>query len=282
MRRSWVLVGVWLALAVALAADGEHSINVFKDLHTVHSEDANTFLDLYVPEGVKNLPVFIFIHGGAWRTGDKSQYENIGRSFAKAGIAVAVINYPLNTLHPAHVRQAAYAVGWVRGNAPRYGWDPKKIFIGGHSAGGHMAALLTLDPQYLKEMSLKPSDVRGCVVLDAVALDLEHARERPPLLLEMYSGAFGAETGWKDASPMTYATGKGPPFLLMIGAQDDWISHEDTRQFAERLKSAGTPVETITVPDRDHFGMVLQIGATDDPVSAKIIEFIRQNSRSDP
>jgi len=267
-----------LALASnAPAAEKSHSVKVLKDIHTVHSEDRHTFLDLYLPGRAKAFPVFIFIHGGAWRTGDKSQYENIGMSIAGAGIGVAVMNYPIGNLHPAHISQAAQVFSWARGHSKEYGWDPQKIFIGGHSAGGHMAALLTLDPEYLKAMSLKTSDVHGCVVLDGVALDLDHASERPPLLLDMYQSAFGAREGWHAASPMTWITAKNTPFLVLIGEKDDLISHADTDQFVSKLKTAGTSVESAAIPGRDHFGMVSRIGEPGDPVGPKIIEFIRKN-----
>ena len=244
------------------------------DVATVPSGHPATCLDLYLPEGAEDHPLLIFIHGGAWRTGDKSQYENIGRTFAAAGIGTAIINYPLGPLHPAHVEQAACAFGWLREHASTHGWDEDRMFVGGHSAGGHMAALLTLDPKYLKEVKLKASHVRGCIVLDGVALDLDHARERPPLLLEMYQGAFGAAEGWHAASPMTWIASRSAPFLILIGEKDDWISHEDTRQFAEKLKLQGTPVESVTVPGRDHFGMVTRIGDPNDPVAPQIIKFI--------
>lgn len=265
-------------MAAALpAAEKSHSVKVLKDIHTVHSEDRQTFVDLYIPSEAKNFPVLIFIHGGAWRTGDKSQYENIGHALAGAGIGAVVMNYPIGALHPAHVTQAAQVFGWVRGHASEYGWDPKKIFIGGHSAGGHMAALLTLNPEYLKAMSLKTSDVGGCIVLDGVALDLDHASQRPPLLLDMYQGAFGPEKNWHAASPMTWVAPGRSPFLVLIGANDDWISHADTDQFVARLKRAGISVEAAAIPGRDHFGMVSRIGEPNDPVCVTITEFIRKH-----
>ena len=141
-----------------------------------------------------------------------------------------------------------------------------------------MAALLTLDPQWLKNEKFNPTDIRGCVVIDGVALDLDHAAERPPLLLDMYQEAFGTQQNWHAASPMTWIAGKHPPFLVLIGAKDNWISHVDTEKFAAALKSSGTPVESVEIPDRDHFGMVIRIGERGDPVGAKIAEFIRKTS----
>jgi arylformamidase len=269
------LLAVALVAAVSVPGQEPYKVKKVSNVATVPSAHPATRLDLYLPEGAADFPVFIFIHGGAWRTGDKSMYENVGRTFAAAGIGTAVINYPQGPRHPAHVRQAACAFGWIREHASTYKWDADNLFIGGHSCGGHMAALLTLDPKYLKEINLKPSAVRGCIVIDAVALDLDHARERPPPLLDMYQAAFGPDENWHAASPMTWVTRKSPPFLLLLGENDDWISHEDTRQFAEKLKTQGTGVESAVIAGRDHFGMVTKVGSPGDPVAAKIIEFIR-------
>jgi acetyl esterase/lipase len=264
-----------MMLVAAVSAQEPYKVRKVSDVATVKSAHPATRMDLYLPEGAEDFPVFMFIHGGAWRTGDKSMYENLGRTFAFAGIGAAVINYPQGPRHPAHVRQAACALAWIHANAATYRWDLDNLFVGGHSCGGHMAALLTLDPKYLKEAGLKPSIVRGCIVLDAVALDLDHAKERPPLLLDMYQGAFGPEENWHAASPMTWVTRKSAPFLLLLGENDDAISHEDTRQFAAKLKEQDTAVESAVIPGRDHFGMVTAIRSPADPVAAKIIEFIR-------
>ena len=268
------LLGVVLVAAVSSQGQEPYEVKKVIDVATVPSGHPATLLDLYLPEGAEDYPLLIFIHGGAWRAGGKSKYENVGRTFAAAGIGTAVINYPQGPRHPAHVEQAACAFGWLREHASTYGWDEDQMFVGGHSCGGHMAALLALDPKYLKEVGLKSSAVRGCIVLDAVALDLDHARERPPLLLDMYREAFGPEENWHAASPMTWITPKSPPFLLLLGENDDSISHEDTRQFAAKLKAQETAVEFAVIPGRDHFGMATRIGESGDPVAAKIIEFI--------
>jgi hypothetical protein len=109
-------------------------------------------LDLYLPKDKKSAPVFIFFHGGAWKTGDRSQYPALGYRFAKQGILTVVPSYRLapKNPYPAQIEDAAAAFAWVANHIQEYGGDTNRIYVGGHSAGGHMAALLALDDRHLK------------------------------------------------------------------------------------------------------------------------------------
>ena len=96
--------------------------------------------------------MMVFLHGGSWRSGDRSAYPLFGNRFAKAGIGVAIPSYRLmpKNPHPAQIEDAAAAFAWVYKNIAKYGGDATRIYMAGHSAGGHLAALLALDPQYLE------------------------------------------------------------------------------------------------------------------------------------
>src|SRR6476660_1041513 len=121
-----------------------------KDLAYNTAKDADSVrhkLDLYVPKGAKDYPVMMFVHGGAWRSGNKDLYGPLGETFAKQGIGVAVINYRLTdskgtVKHPDHVRDVAKAFAWVKANCGKYGGSKERLFVSGHSAGGHLVALL--------------------------------------------------------------------------------------------------------------------------------------------
>src|SRR5262245_21259620 len=115
----------------------------------------------------------MFVHGGAWRSGQKEMYAALGETFAKQGVGTAVINYRLSSSggtvkHPDHVKDVARAFAWVKENAARYGGDPEKLYISGHSAGGHLVALLATDEQYLKAEKCSAKDVRGVMALSGV------------------------------------------------------------------------------------------------------------------
>src|SRR5580692_11542886 len=117
-------------------------------------------LDVYFPKGEKDYPVLFFVHGGGWMFGDKKGdlgiFQILGRSFAQHGIGVVAPNYRLSprVQHPEHVRDVARAFAWTVKHVKEYGGRPDALFLSGHSAGGHLVALLATDPSYLKAEGL--------------------------------------------------------------------------------------------------------------------------------
>jgi acetyl esterase/lipase len=116
-------------------------------------------LDVYVPRGGSGFPVVVFIHGGYWIAQDKDYfaplvglYGNVGRALARRGIGVVVLNYRLvpDVAFPEQLSDVVSAIRWTQDNVERYGGDPRRLVVAGHSAGGHMAALLALDPARLR------------------------------------------------------------------------------------------------------------------------------------
>src|SRR5262245_18121268 len=139
------------------AADkgGKYEVQVVSNLAYYDGKDADEVrhkLDLYMPKGKKDFPVLIFVHGGAWSMGTKDLYGPLGKVFAKNGIGTVVINYRLSpkVQHPAHVQDVARAFAWTHKNIAKHGGNPDQIFISGHSAGGHLVALLATDESHLK------------------------------------------------------------------------------------------------------------------------------------
>ena len=124
-------------------------------------------LDVYAVEK-SNAPVVVFIYGGGWKEGDKSQYKFVAASLAARGFVTVVPDYGLYPAvrFPVFLQDAAAAVAWVKGNIARYGGDPRRVFLMGHSAGAHIAAMLTLDPQWLKADGVDVDrDIAGTVAL---------------------------------------------------------------------------------------------------------------------
>ena len=173
---------LWLSAALVLLPGGparaeekkgSAGVKVVKDVAYYGGKDADAErhkLDLYRPSDRKDFPVFVFIHGGAWRAGDKKGFAKQGHTFARHGIAFVAVNYRLTpkVKHPAHVEDVARAFAWVHKNIARYGGNPDQVFVGGHSAGGHLAALLGSDGHYLKAHKLSLDDIRGVVPISGV------------------------------------------------------------------------------------------------------------------
>ncbi|MCK6430400.1 MAG: alpha/beta hydrolase, partial [Burkholderiaceae bacterium] len=107
-----------------------------------YGESSAEKLDLF-PARSDNAPLFVFIHGGYWRSLDKSDFSWIAPPLVNHGIAVALLNYGLapKTALEDIVRQMLRALAWLYRNADRYGFDPERIYVSGHSAGGHLTAM---------------------------------------------------------------------------------------------------------------------------------------------
>src|SRR5438270_10644137 len=145
---------------------GSFEVQSIKDIAYDDAKDADPVrhkLDLYLPKGHKDFPVLMFVHGGAWTSGNKNLYGPLGQRFAANGIGTAIINYRLSPAvqHPAHAQDVAKAFAWTHKNIGKHGGRADQIFISGHSAGGHLVALLATDESYLKAHKLGISDIKG-------------------------------------------------------------------------------------------------------------------------
>src|SRR4051812_5018523 len=116
-------------------------------------------LDLYVPEGADGTtPMLVFFYGGGWESGEKESYLFAGQAFASRGYVTAIPDYRVypDVRFPDFLRDGAAAVAWATRHATDYGAQPGPVYLVGHSAGAHIAAMLTLDGQWLGETGLSP------------------------------------------------------------------------------------------------------------------------------
>jgi acetyl esterase/lipase len=243
------------------------------------ADPAKHKLDLYLPAGRRDFPILVFVHGGGWSHGDKKfwfdLYGKLGKTLAGQGIAVAVINYRLapRHLHPDQARDVARAVAWVHSRIARFGGNPGRLFLAGHSAGGHLISLIACDPQYLAEVGLGFSAIAGVIPVSGV-FDV-----RPENLL--FNRVFGTDSREKaQASPLTHVKAGLPPFLILHGDQElPYCGDEWARRFHDRLLQAGVSARRCPIADRDHLTIIAKISEPDDPALQAIVEFIRSSPR---
>jgi acetyl esterase/lipase len=249
------------------------AVTAHRDLAYFTGADADPVrhkLDLYIPEGARDFPVLVFVHGGTWQAGRKERYAGVGRLFARHGIGNAVINYRLSpqVKHPAHVQDVARAVAWVHANIAKYGGRPDRLFLSGHSAGGHLVALLTADEQYLKAEGLSAADVRGVLAMSGVYVISP---------VWVFEKAFGDDVaGCRDASPLTHVRAGLPPFALFYAERDFKYLGEMAELMSAGLKRAGVTAEVCRVPERNHMSIVFLLGRDGDPVAPAMLEFIEK------
>lgn len=214
-------------------------------------------LDIYVPKRPPpSAPVIVFFYGGGWETGQKETYRFVGTALASQGWIVVIPDYRLypEVQFPAFVHDAAAAVAWAHANAARFGGDPHRLFLIGHSAGAQIAALLALDGQYLAAARLSPrEDICGVI-------GLAGPYDFLPLNDEQKS-IFGSSEAWPQSQPMNYASPNAPPMLLLAGQWDETVDPANTRRFAARLRDAGAFAEDALYPGISHTAIIASIAA---------------------
>jgi acetyl esterase/lipase len=257
--------------APALKPVKPFAVEAVRDLAYRDGPDADVVrhkLDLYIPQGAKDFPVLVFVHGGTWRSGNKERYAGVGQIFARQGIGTAVINYRLSPAvqHPAHIEDVAKAFAWVHARIGAYGGRADRIFLCGHSAGGHLVALLATDDKYLKAEKLTPAAIRGVVGMSGVYVITP---------VSLFESAFGPDTAvCTDASPLSHVQGGHPPFLLLYADKDFKYLDQMAEQMGAALQRCACDAEVCKVEDRNHITIIAKMSGTGDPATEAIAAFI--------
>ncbi len=278
-----------LAMIAAALLPAARAEKIERNIPYVENGHARHVLDIYAPDGAKNLPVVFWIHGGGWQQGDKGDVALKPRLFMEKGFVFVSTNYRLlpevdmETL----TRDVAKAFGWVSKHIAEHGGDPKRILVGGHSAGAELAALVCTDDRYLKAEGASFDSLIGCVPVDGDTYDvpaiIEVAETRVrahgmPLIKSGHRVKFGNDPEkHRDFSAVTHvAKGKGiPPFLILHVS-----AHPDTSAQAFRLGSvlrgADVPVRVFGAKDTNHSKLNNDLGVEGDPATAALNEFVAQ------
>ena len=273
-------------LAVASTAGAQ---TVKRDIPYTNDADKRLSLDVYAPADAKDLPVVFWIHGGGWQGGDKAQVKLKPQTFMAKGFVFVSTNYRLlpdvdmGTL----IRDVAKSFRWVEDHIAEYGGDPKRVLVGGHSAGAQLAAILCTDERYLKEQGVSFGVLMGCVPVDGDTYDVPaiigvaEARWRlhgmPPQKFG-HREKFGNDPAkHRDFSAVYHVAPDKhiPPFLILYVA-----GHPDTSAQAFRLgavlKEAGVPVRAFGAKETTHDKLNDDLGLPGDPATAELDEFVAQ------
>ncbi len=273
-------------------------------------------LDLYLPRGLTDYPVVVFVHGGAWTVGSKTccgWYSAVGEFLARHGVGAVLPNYRLSpgVKHPEHVKDVARAFAWTKAHVAEHGGRPDRLFLAGHSAGGHLAALLATDERYLKAEGLSTEDVRGVIGVsgvyripegrlhvtlggtggDAFHLDAFFPLRSPtapadgprlvsaglPVSVNFFGPAFGNDPGARaDASPINHVRAGLPPMLLFCADNELPTLEESAEEFERALRGAGSEARLLKVKGRNHHSIIFCATEASDPVGGAILAFVRR------
>jgi len=235
-------------------------------------------LDLYLPaESERKPPLVAFVHSRFWSRVDGARRLEAGmaRPLQAEGVAVAVIRHRLapGFVHPAHAEDVAAAVAFLLRNAARYGYDPRRIFLAGHSSGAHLAALVALDPGYLERQGLDPSVLAGVIALSGI-YDLDPGDALSEEEDAFYEQAFGDRHNRRAASPLRLVRPDAPRFLVLAAEHDIPGYLNAGNAFAEALRETGHPdAEFYFMLGRDHLS-ILGMRRTDRGAAPHLLDFI--------
>jgi acetyl esterase/lipase len=230
-------------------------------------------LDVYTPDKVKSdAPVLVFFHGGGWEIGNKDEYRFIAQAFARAGVIVVVPDYRLypDVVFPEFVRDGAAAVAWTAHNLAGH-----SIFLAGHSAGAHIAALLTLDERYLDDAGVARGAIAGMIGLSGPYDFL-------PLTEERYKRVFPEATR-HESQPIRFVDGTEAPMLLLTGNADRTVRPGNTARLATAIQAKGGRVTVKVYPGVGHLGTMMALAKVlpyfKPPVRRDVLAFIADVAR---
>lgn len=269
-------------------ATAQTTPRVERDIPYAQPKNERQLLDVYAPPTGSNLPVVLWVHGGGWTQGSKNEVDQKPKAFVEKGFVFVPVNYrfvPHVTMDTI-VRDVAKSVGWVHANITRYGGDPNRIFLMGHSAGAQLAALLCTDSRYIEAEAVPRTSIKGCVPVDGDTFDVplqvatstarRNSLKQPPQKMG-HPEKFGNLERQRELSAVNHV---GPnrgisPFLLLHLAD-----HTDTSAQAYRLwaalDQAGVPAKLFGAEQTDHRKLDHDLGLPGDPATKALFEFTDQ------
>lgn len=204
-------------------------------------------LDIYYPD-TKGFSTLIYFHGGGLKSGEKEIPDGLKNN----GVAVIAPNYSLypTAKAPVYIQDASAAVAWVFNNIEKYGGNPDKIFISGHSAGGYLASMIGLDKSYLAEHEINANDIAGLIPLSGHTITHFTVRE------EM--GIPGEQPIIDKYAPLYHVRKDSPPLLLITGDRELELlgRYEENAYMMRMMKVAGHTETRIMELDGYGHGMV--------------------------
>ncbi len=266
-----------VACTMAIAADEsiqETDIAYYGDAPPDSYARSRCRLDVLAPTDQPNFATIVWFHGGGLRVGNRHTGGNVAKRFNAEGIGIVLVDYRLSpkATCPAYIEDAAAAVAWTVKNIQRFGGEPNKVFVAGHSAGGYLTAMVGLAPSYLAKHGIATSQLAGLIPISGQMIthstirDERGISERRPII-----DAF---------APAYYAAKKTPHCLCIVGDQDLPARLEENTYATAAFKAFGNTKFTCHVfHRRDHATIVSRILQRDDEVAAAMAAFIQKVSR---
>ena len=217
--------------------------------------------------------ILVFIHGGYWVLGESKDYCFVANGFVHNGITVVMANYskcPKVTI-PEISQQSRSMIAWLYREAPNFGADPSKIFISGHSAGGHQAAMLSIT-DWANDYGLPGETIKGCIMISGI-FDLQplfFSYLQPKLQL--------THKEILNQSPTLNIPDNGPPLLIIFGEKETKGFQQQSTEFYKKWKARGLAGELFIQEGKHHFSILENLSEANSELCQEIINFMKINS----
>lgn len=252
---------------------------VLRDVTYAEPKSERHSLDVYAPATGTDHPIVVWIHGGGWRAGDKRGVQQKPQAFVDKGCVFVATNYrfvPQVTVKEM-TGDVAKAIRWAHDHAKEFGGNPNSMFVMGHSAGAHLAALVCTDDRYLKAEGLSLSIIKGCVPVDTAAYDVPlRFSQSGAAKADAGKAIFGdSEASHKELSPITYVGQvKSIPAFLILHVADRLDSKAQSEHFAKALQKAGVSATVVPAEGKTHGTINSELGLPDDKPTKALFEFV--------
>nr|WP_050915835.1 alpha/beta hydrolase [Gillisia marina] len=259
---------------------GVQKIKNVSYLETTSNIKSQPSLNIFSPKKSKyqNTPVLLFVHGGNWNSGNKDLYNFFGNNFAKKGITTVIVGYTLSpdADYKEMTTQVAEAIKWTQQNISKYKGNPNQLFPTGHSAGAHLIALATMDPEY----GIDPASISGIILNDGAGLDMHnYLKTYPPTTTNDYLATWtNNPENWKEASPIFYVSAATPKIMMYVGEKTYPSITVANKRFLEALQPFQPNLEPILL-NKKHIPMMTQFLWPWNKRYHEIIDFMNNNKQ---
>lgn len=267
MKTKWIIILLIIVLVVIFAKTrygpfyyaGAYNImplpgvKIQKDID--FGEDERLKLDVYYSETKtdQKKPVVFFIHGGSWKGNNKDQFKFIGKNLARRGYIAVLPNYRLvpEYRYPDQIKDIAKALKWTENNIESFGGAENEITLSGHSAGGHLAALIGYSDYWQKKYNINKENIESLVLLAGVYKFTDDYEKGAEVIKD-----FVPQDHWEDAQPVSHLDPSDPPTFIIQGLEDNTVSPEQAKYLAKSLEQKGVKYKSILKEDLNHISLL--------------------------
>ncbi|HEV7300540.1 MAG TPA: alpha/beta hydrolase [Tepidisphaeraceae bacterium] len=221
-----------------------------------YGQAARQKLDVYQPGSQKKgAPIVVFFYGGGWQNGQRTDYRFVAEAFTSYGYVTVIPDYRLypEVTFPAFVVDGAMALRWVQENAARFDADPSRIFLVGHSAGAHIAALLMYDESYLNDVGFDRAALRATAGISG-----PYDFKATGFYEQIFPQQDDPQTR-RDFNPIYYVDGSEPPMLMLQGTDDKLVEQGNAIRLAKRVRAQGGQARHLRFRGGNHSDTVLSL-----------------------